>query len=440
MSEKETYTPKVLFVDDEANILKALRRLFMEEDIEVFTATSGEEGLGILKENEDIGLIVSDQRMPEMNGVEFLEKARKIAPMAIRIVLTGYADVNAAIDAINRGGAMRYINKPWKDDELVLAVKEALGRYKLVIENKRLGKLVRQKTRELKKWSVELEIIVQEQTMELQNSYDKLRELNTRQKNNFNSTILAFSKLLELRDPSMRSHAENVADLSVALAENMNLSADEIENIRIASLLHDIGKVGTPDLMLIKDVKNMTSEEQVEYHNHPVRGQAAIDIIEDLREIGGIIRHHHESFDGRGFPDGLKKDAIPLGARIIAVADYVDNSVRKFQGDSGVDHTINEVKRHSGKIFDPQVVSVMRKPVRAVYKERLAVSEFVEIEVSARELRPGMILANDATSGTGLLLLKGGMTLDAASIEILRRYYSVDPTKTGIFVLVKRES
>ncbi|MBU4228810.1 MAG: response regulator, partial [Proteobacteria bacterium] len=110
---------KILFVDDEENILRSLQRLFMDEEIEVFTASSGAKGLEILARETEVGVIVSDQRMPEMTGVDFLEKSKAISPQSIRILLTGYADVNAAIDAINRGGTFRYLNKPWNDDELV---------------------------------------------------------------------------------------------------------------------------------------------------------------------------------------------------------------------------------------------------------------------------------------------------------------------------------
>jgi DNA-binding NtrC family response regulator len=122
---------KILFVDDEANILKSLRRLCMDTEYEVFTAESGEEGLKILKDNLDMGLIVSDQRMPSMTGVEFLIEARKIAPDSVRILLTGYADIHAVVDAINKGGAYRYITKPWNDEELLQSLKGAMGHFAL---------------------------------------------------------------------------------------------------------------------------------------------------------------------------------------------------------------------------------------------------------------------------------------------------------------------
>lgn len=125
--------PKVLFVDDEENVLRSLKRLFVDEKIEISTATSGKEGLEILK-GGGFSVIISDQRMPEMSGVEFLEKARRISPDSVRMVLTGYADVNAAMDAINKGGAYRYITKPWNDNDLIIAILNAVEMANLIRE------------------------------------------------------------------------------------------------------------------------------------------------------------------------------------------------------------------------------------------------------------------------------------------------------------------
>ena len=129
MNETTGETPvRVLFVDDEENILRSIKRLLLEESYEILTANSGEEALKLLKDQQNIGLLVSDQRMPGMQGVDFLKQASEISPDALRILLTGFADVNAAIDAINKGGAYRYISKPWKDDELIQIVREAVHR------------------------------------------------------------------------------------------------------------------------------------------------------------------------------------------------------------------------------------------------------------------------------------------------------------------------
>ncbi len=147
----------VLFVDDEENILNSMRRLFMDDGFEIFTATSGEQGLKILANTPNIALIVSDQRMPGITGAQFLEKAKTIRPDALRILLTGHSDINAVVDAINKGGAYRYLTKPWDDDVLRQSIREALKIYALTRENRRLNEIIREHNKKLRNWNTELE-------------------------------------------------------------------------------------------------------------------------------------------------------------------------------------------------------------------------------------------------------------------------------------------
>jgi len=428
---------KILFVDDEENILRSLQRLFMDEEIEVFTASSGAKGLEILARETEVGVIVSDQRMPEMTGVDFLEKSKAISPQSIRILLTGYADVNAAIDAINRGGTFRYLNKPWNDDELVQAVKGALHMYHLLTENKRLAAIVKKQNAELKKWNTELESIVQEQTMELQKSYDSVRAVNSMLRVNFKNTIVAFSGLIELRDKRMRTHSRNVAEVSVNVAKQLGMESEERETVMVAALLHDIGKIGIPDLMLARETEQMNFAEREEYLQHPIRGQAAIDRIEELREAGRIIRAHHENYDGSGFPDGLKKADIPLGARIITLTDYIDKKIRKAMGATGFEILRREVELQKGTLFDPKLIPVVFAQAEAFYKKIRPKTDHVEIELLPNDLQEGMEASRDVFSGTGILLLTKGTVLAKPGIILLKRYYELDPANQGVFVSVK---
>ncbi len=421
---------KILFVDDEANILKALRRLLAETECDVFIAGSGEEGLKILKENQDMWLVVSDQRMPGMTGVEFLTKARKIAPEAVRLLLTGYADIHAVVDAINKSGAYRYITKPWNDEQLLQDLQGAMQHYALIQENKRLQA-------ELKRWSTELEGMVQEQTMELSREYDKVKDLNTHLRANFKSTIAAFSGLLELRDKRMRSHSRNVADMASKGAIQLKMTREQVEVVVIASLIHDIGKVGMSDVLLSARPEEMDAQEYEEYVKHPVRGQAAVDIIPDLRAVGEIIRHHHEHFDGTGFPDKLKGDQIPMASRLISIADFIDVQVRKFTEASGLELTLKKVKEEGHKRFDPRLTVLFIGPATELYKKTQPQTGYVELELLPKDLENGMVLGRDVYSGTGILLLGKGVVLNRTNIQVLKRYYDLDPAKHGVVVWVK---
>lgn len=436
--ESETGSEKsvgrLLFVDDEENILRSLKRLFMDDEYEVFTAASGKEALALLAKQDDMAVIVSDQRMPEMEGVEFLEKSREISPLSIRILLTGYADVNAAIAGINRAGAARYLNKPWQDDELVQTIRTALQSYSLVKENKRLNALVRKQNEELKRWNTELETMVQEQTMELQVRYDDLRRLNSEMRKNFKSTIMSFSSLLELRDKRMRTHSRNVAELAGTVGKILDLSTTDREILVVGALLHDIGKIGIPDIMLQSDPEKMHDNEYQEYVTHPVRGQAAIDFIEGLRDAGVVIRHHHERYDGEGFPDKLKRKEIPLAARIISIIDFIDKKMRRFEGDAGISVILKKVEEEAGKRFDPRLVPIIIPEAKKFYKERLPTQDHKELELYPKDLAAGMVLTRDVYSGTGILLLSQGTVLDGKSITLLQRYHDLDPSRQGVFV------
>lgn len=432
-SEAEAIT-RILLVDDEPNILRSLKRMLMEEPFEVLTAQSGEEGLAILKNRPDIGLIISDQRMPGMVGAEFLSRAREIAPDAIRMILTGHADIHTAIDAINKGGAYRYVAKPWKDEELIQIIRDALHRYSLIQENKKLTETVKRQNEELNRWNDQLQYFVQEQTIEIQNKNKELQTLNQKLKTNFDHSILAFSELIELRDRRVRNHSKNVAELSRRMAVKMGMTDEEVETISVASLLHDIGKIGVADILLLIDCKDMNPEELKEYELHPVRGQTAIDSVEDLRKAGSLIRHHHEWFNGGGFPDRLQGNAISLGSRIIAMVDFVDRTFAKLQEGNAHEITLKKVKDELGKRFDPKLFPFLEETFREVHKAISAKPEAFERELHVDQIKVGMVLSRDVRSGTSILLLSKGTELNEKHIESLRRYYQLDPSKSGIFV------
>jgi response regulator RpfG family c-di-GMP phosphodiesterase len=427
---------KVLFVDDEENILKSIKRLLMDEEIDILTATSGEQGLNLLQNTEGIGVIVSDQRMPGLLGADFLRLSRDIVPDALRIMLTGYADITATIEAINKGGAYRYISKPWDDDELIRTIRDAVRQCRLISENKRLSALVQDQNNELQEWNANLKSRVLEQTAAIRIRNDELNVLNDKLQKNYECCLTAFSRLVELRDGETGNHSRNVALLSTMAAGNMNFPVEEINTIKVAALLHDIGKIGISDNLLRGDIEKMSPEGINEYRQHAIRGQAAIDSIEDLRPAGVLIRCHHENFDGSGFPDRLAKGDIPVGARIIALADYMDRSFAINRADNAIDVTLQMAKSESGKKFDPALFPYMEKPFKETYAKLMGKTGMVEMELQAKDLLEGMVIAREVRSGTGLLLLGVGERLDPVNITALRRYFHIDPPEKGILVRI----
>jgi response regulator RpfG family c-di-GMP phosphodiesterase len=434
----------VLLVDDEENILRSLQRLLMDEDdIEVVTATSGEEGLKLLPGLANLGVIVSDQRMPGMTGALFLEKARTITPDASRIILTGYADVSAAVDAINKGGAWRYLAKPWNDEELVRVIHEALERYRIIMENRRLNALVAKQNQELEEWNTNLKQRVLAQTSEIRKMNEGLAAANSSLKNAFKGVIALFSELINMRDEHCRRHARHVREMAEGVARILQLPNHEQETIATAAMLHDIGELGIPEHILAKAHTDMSSEDFSIFSMHPVRGQAALDSVEQLREIGILIRHHHEHFDGSGFPDGLKGEEIPLGARIIAYADYIDVGMRERYGEWPLSTILDKANQESGRKLDPSLASVFKKVSKFIYFDETKAQQVEtgtmaqEMELIPSELRSGQKVSRDIYSGAGHLLLKSGTILDDIAIRFITRCYNgQNPPATGIFVIV----
>jgi response regulator RpfG family c-di-GMP phosphodiesterase len=417
---------KILFVDDEENVLRSLRRLFIDEGYEIFTVTSAREGLEVLRDNE-IAVIISDQRMPQMSGEEFLESAKRIRPDSVRIILTGYADAATAIDAINKGAAYRYLTKPWNDDDLILTIRGAVEQYRLVKENAYLTELTKKQNEELRKWNTELETYVQEQTVDLTYKNKELLEMNQKLRRNFREFTITISNLIELRDKSVANHSNNVAVISREITGTLGLSGNEVQNIAIAAQLHDIGKIGINDIVLLKTVESLAPYEMHEYRKHPVRGQAALDSNEVFREAGVLIRHHHESMNGNGFPDGLAGDKIPLGSRIISIADKYDRLLTSRTMEAALEEIHDLLERE----FDPTLYYPLVEAAKAATQSVPLMNRKVEKGMHPADLMPGMVLSENVRSGTGVLLISKGAVLDTRRIDSIKRHFHLDPPEVG---------
>lgn len=409
----------LLFIDDEANILSSLKRLFRPHGYRILTAEGGPAGLALL-EQEPVDVVVCDMRMPDMSGTEVLEQVRLKWPEMARILLTGHADIGATIDAINRGGIYRYISKPWNDDEIVLTVRDALERKLLKAEKLRLEALTQRQNEELKELNASLENKVRERTEELHQAMLSLESVYEKLKKSFFTSIQVFANLMELREGSIAGHARRVADLSRNLAKRLGLSPAETQDVVVAALLHDIAKIGLPDRLLDKPFVSLTSEERIEYVKHPAKGAAALMALEQLANAASLIRAHHERCDGLGYPAGLLKDEIPFGARIIAVANDYDGlqSGRLIIQNLSAEEAVKAIIKGRGKRYDPVVVDaftdLVGKPVEVSYGP--------EIVLHPADLEPGMVLSRDFVSSDGLLMLARDYVLDGFLIKQLRQY------------------
>ncbi len=312
---------RVLLVDDDQNLLDSFRRLFKDE-FELFTAESGAEALSTLDVCGPFTVLVTDLKMPGMDGIELLSRAAAASPDTVRILLTAHADLQAAMDAANIGSVYRILTKPCPPDLLRLSVIQA-REYAQLVQNQR-------ELYALKRCKVLLEGIVQ-----------------------------GFSALVEARDVYLAGHQRRVTALTLAMGREMGLSDEELDTLRIAGLLHDIGKVYVPADFLNRP-GILRQEELSVIQMHPEVGYDILKHLDQNWPVAVIIRQHHERMDGSGYPQGLKDRFIVQGARIMAVADVVDAmcSHRPYRPSLGITAALEEIEKNKGRLYDTQAVDV----------------------------------------------------------------------------------
>ncbi|AKM45139.1 chemotaxis protein CheY [Burkholderia contaminans FFH2055] len=424
--------PSILLVDDEPSVLSALRRVFRPAGYEILTAESGEAALEVLASTE-VDLIVSDMRMPGMSGAEFLARARSLYPDTMRILLTGYAEIASVVQAVNDGGVYRYLNKPWDDHDLLLTLEQALEQRRLRREAARLAALTEAQNEALRRFNTELETQVRARTEELGQTVMFLEAAQRDLKSSFTAMVQVCASMIEMRCGSASGHAMRVGEIARRLALSSGMSELHAQDVYFAGLLHGIGKLSLPDELLRKPLTKMTAEEHGLYLQHPLRAQMVLTPVAQLHKVASIVLHQYERFNGRGTPDSLAGDAIPLGSRILAIA-------RDFEGlrngDIGAPHSVEQaldaLRSQAAVRYDPRIVDGLTELMRDPASLGIAASV---AEVKSAQLREGMQLADDLRTHRGVLLMTKGSVMSAHQIELVRRFETREGTSFDILVL-----
>ncbi len=317
----------ILIVDDEATIRRLLKQRLSSEGYQCQEGANAEQALEKLRKNT-FGLIILDNKMPGKSGMELLPELRTAYPDTAVIMATASTDIGIAIRSMKQG-AYDYITKPFNLEEMVLSVNRALEKRRLELENK--------------EYRHHLEDKVAEQTRKIRGS--------------FLSAITALVNALEAKDKYTSGHSQRVADIAAAIAKEMGLPTEIIDKVQLAGLVHDIGKIGVRALVLNKP--SFLSEEELQnVQTHPGIGEHILIPIAGDEEFLRLVRSHHEHYDGTGYPDGLKGSQIPLGARIIAIADAYEamTSERPYRKTLSDEKARAELERCKGTQFDPEVV------------------------------------------------------------------------------------
>jgi putative nucleotidyltransferase with HDIG domain len=335
---------RILIVDDEEVICNVLERRLTKEGYLCATAHNGKEALSRFYK-DSFSLIISDIKMPEMTGIELLQKVKAIDPKMKMIMVTAYPDVDLAVNAM-RQGAYDFIIKPADLDLIVMSVKKAL-------DSKRLEE-------EIEAYHNRLEELVEERTANLQQAYRSLKKSHL-------DSVKVLAEAIDAKDPYTRGHSDRVKRMSLAIAEKMGFQKERIETLEYGALLHDIGKIGIKDEILQK--QGPLNDGEYEYiREHPLIGVKIVEGVGFFKDKIPMIRHHHEHYDGNGYPDRLAGEAIPLEARIISLPDAFDamTSARAHRGIMPLQDVLAELKRFKGRQFDPNVLEIFLR--EKIYK------------------------------------------------------------------------
>lgn len=331
-----THKEKVLVIDDEHAPRESLR-MVLKGRFDVATASGGPEGLKRLDE-DPADLVVLDIRMPGMNGISALREIKERYPGVEVVLLTAYASLETARDAL-RLGAFDYLMKPFDKDDLIHVVDRGL-----------------QKKRDSERVSAELNL--------LKNMNNALEEQISVARRNivnyYDGTVKALNLTIDAKDHYTFNHSNRVVKLSSTLADGLGLSQHEREKLELAASIHDIGKIGI-DEQILKKPGGLTRAEYEDIKKHPEIGARIIESVPFLKEAIPVIFSHHEKYDGTGYPNGLRGEAIPLNARIVMVADAVDSMMhdRPYRGRLSLERIMSELRDNSGSQFDPMVTDLI---------------------------------------------------------------------------------
>jgi response regulator RpfG family c-di-GMP phosphodiesterase len=324
---------KILIVDDEANVRSLLRSHLEKAGVECISSPDAFDALDRIKD-ERFSLVISDIMMPGMSGMELLRLAKRQDPETAFIMITGFMDLNTAIDSL-RTGAFDFITKPFELTAIQRAVNRALERRRLLIENRY--------------YQEELERKVRERTFELNKALHDVEE-------SYKITLEALVDALDAREHETQAHSLRVREYTLTLAGVLSLNQEDLVPIGRGALLHDVGKIGVRDSILLKPGK-LSESEWAEMRKHPQIGYEILKNIEFLASAAMIVLCHQERWDGQGYPNGLHGPDIPLGARIFAVVDTLDamTSNRPYRKALSFDAAREEIRACAGTQFDPRV-------------------------------------------------------------------------------------
>ena len=412
----------LLVVDDEEVIVLGLRETLSRAGYEVRTATSAVEAMDLLHQ-EQFALILTDQKMPRLTGLQFLAQAKEIQPNATRVLMTGVLDLATIIESINKGEIYRFIVKPWLREELIVTVANAVQRHDLICRNAYLQRATQTMNEKLSELNRSLECQVAREAQQIR----QLAQLNGALEQNLQRSVELCLNTMQTFYPGLGAQAKRVFEICRVMAESLDLPAEKKQILEISALLHDIGLVGVPRRLIKlwqKTPKSLSAADLTLIRQHPILGQELASFVHHLSEVGTVIRAHHERFDGTGYPDGLAGEDIPWLGRLLAVAvSYVESEHQEWDPEA-----LESIQRGSGTVFDPEAVRLFCR-----CRPRSSMS-FKEREMLLSELKAGMILARGIYGANKMLLIPEGEILTDSVIDKIKNHNRVNPIRQSLLV------
>ncbi|CAH0278861.1 response regulator RpfG family c-di-GMP phosphodiesterase [Pseudomonas frederiksbergensis] len=434
-----TDKPTLLLVDDEESILNSLRRLLRSQPYEVLLATSGAQALEIM-EQRSVDLVMSDARMPNMDGATLLAHVHQRYPDTTRIMLTGYADPSAIIKAINEGQIHRYISKPWHDEEMLLTLRQSLAYQYSERERLRLVQETWDQNEKLKLLNTTLEKHVAARTSELQQTADMLDLAYEELKRSYVTGTEVFSLLANLRLPPAKQTNRQIIELVRVYCKLHHLDEATSRDLTMAAALYNIGKLSWTDSMMSTPSDLLHHNDRERYRGYPKQSESLLMTLDPMKDAARLILHHQERWDGSGFPDRLKGEAIPLGSRLLKLAvDFIElqrGLILERQMNS--DEALVYIRQYAGRLYDPELVEDFIK-VCAAYLSDVTLADPTVKVLTTRDLAAGMILARNLNADNGMLLLNAGKVLNGPLVEKLIAFEAMEGAKYSIFVKVPEE-
>lgn len=325
----------ILIVDDEDHVVQSIIRMLSLAGYQTMGTVDADEALEILS-NDAPAVLICDQRMPKIMGLELLQKARMISPFTVRMLITGYADIDVVIAAINEGQIYQYISKPWQESEFLEKVQLAIRHWREILNKEQL---LKRSLRDIENWKTLFE------------------QSNIQVRKTVEGSVNTLKKIIQAKDPELLLHSIRVSNYAVQVAAQQKICRRRQQNLKYAGFFHDIGKIAIRDQILYKPDR-LDDIEFDKMKKHPIVGAEILRELGFFDDVAEIVLQHHEKYDGSGYPQKLIGENIILEARILAVADAFDAllSKRIYRSALPQDQVSKILAREAGSHFDPNIV------------------------------------------------------------------------------------